>query len=374
MKSRLMGLGLLVVGCAYAAGATPAAACPFCSAMSETLSEQIGNMDAAIIARLLEAPPLDTGARTVPPAKSAAKGKFKLVHAVKGEPLLGGSTVVETLYFGDAQKNLGQSFLLLGIDPPKLMWSAPMLLSERACDYVRQLPSLPKEGPERLAFFQRYLEDSDETLARDAYEEFARAPYDVVKGLRDQMNRPQLVAWIRDSAVPVSRRRLYLTMLGVCGSQEDLPLLETLLRSTDRSVRSGLDALIACYLTLAGPQGMPLIEDLFLKDANAEYSDTYAAIMALRFHGTESEAIPRPDLLAGLRCVLDRPQLADLVIPDLARWEDWSVMPQLVQLFKTADAKSTLGASARRQLLACLPADPRPRSTWLNWRKSTPRR
>ena len=39
--------------------------------------------------------------------------------------------------------------------------------------------------------------------------------------------------------------------------------------------------------------------------------------------------------------MLDRPELADLVIPDLARWEDWSVMEQLVKLFKTADEKTS---------------------------------
>jgi hypothetical protein len=39
--------------------------------------------------------------------------------------------------------------------------------------------------------------------------------------------------------------------------------------------------------------------------------------------------------------MLDRPQLADLVIPDLARWEDWEAMPRLVELFKTADEKSS---------------------------------
>jgi hypothetical protein len=32
--------------------------------------------------------------------------------------------------------------------------------------------------------------------------------------------------------------------------------------------------------------------------------------------------------------------LADLVIPDLARWEDWSVMDRLVELFKTSDDES----------------------------------
>jgi len=38
--------------------------------------------------------------------------------------------------------------------------------------------------------------------------------------------------------------------------------------------------------------------------------------------------------------MLERPQLADLVIPDLARWEDWSVMDRLVELFKNADEES----------------------------------
>jgi hypothetical protein len=39
--------------------------------------------------------------------------------------------------------------------------------------------------------------------------------------------------------------------------------------------------------------------------------------------------------------MLDRPQLADLVIPDLARWQDWSAMDRLVQLFKEADEQSS---------------------------------
>jgi hypothetical protein len=39
--------------------------------------------------------------------------------------------------------------------------------------------------------------------------------------------------------------------------------------------------------------------------------------------------------------MLDRPELADLVIPDLARWQDWSAMDRLVKLFKDADQNSS---------------------------------
>jgi hypothetical protein len=117
-------------------------------------------------------------------------------------------------------------------------------------------------------------------------------------------------------------------------------MLEQLLRTEDRKVRAGLDATLGCYLLLAGVDGMTLVEDLFLNNAQAEYADTYAAIMALRFLGTETDAVPRERLLQGLHCLLDRPELADLIIPDLVRWEDWSQVERLVKLFKEADKKS----------------------------------
>jgi hypothetical protein len=147
-------------------------------------------------------------------------------------------------------------------------------------------------------------------------------------------------------------------MLSVCGGADDLPMLATMMKSDDRRVKAGLDALIACYLTLKGPEGMPLVEELFLKNKDAEYADTYAAIMALRFHGQETDVIPKERLLEGLRHMLDRPELADLVISDLARWEDWSVMDRLIDLFKNADDASSwvrvpvvtyLQAAARQQ-------------------------
>ena len=36
------------------------------------------------------------------------------------------------------------------------------------------------------------------------------------------VNRPQLIAWIEDGSVGPSSRRLYLTLLGVCGKPEDV--------------------------------------------------------------------------------------------------------------------------------------------------------
>ncbi|MEX0675470.1 MAG: hypothetical protein WD063_00245 [Pirellulales bacterium] len=328
----LAGLAALA---AVAALPTRAAACPFCSAVSLTFSEEIGNSQIAVIARLIQAPPRSDDANSL----EAAKAKFEITKVLKGEEALGKTRQIEAVYFGDSP--VGTTFLMMGIDPPAINWSTPIAISERGVKYVTEAMDLPKEGADRLAYFQDYLEDGDDMLARDAYDEFAKAPYSDVLGLRDRMKHDKLVAWVKSTEIPVSRRRLYITMMGAQGNKDDVALLEEMIKSKDRQTKGALDALVAAYLTLKGPDGMPLVEELFLKNNDAEYTDTYATIMALRFHGTEDKIIPRERLLAGLRMMLDRPQLADLVIPDLARWEDWSVMDKLVELFKTSNEESS---------------------------------
>jgi hypothetical protein len=339
-RNRLRPLVWCLVASAMPIGiAQPARACPFCAAVSLTFSEEIANSKVAVIAKLVQLPPRAQGAAAQNSSLDVAKAKFEVVTILKGEEVLGKSRTLETVYFGDSP--VGATFLIMGIDPPTINWGTPIAISERGVEYVTKAVTLPKEGPDRMAFFQDFFEDKDDMLARDAYDEFAKMPYAGVHALKDRMKHDKLIEWIKSPQTPVSRRRLYLTMLGVCGTEQDLPLLEEMIRSKDRQTKGALDALVAAYLTMKGPDGMTLVEDLFLKNKDAEYTDTYATIMALRFHGTEEKIIPRERLLAGIRTMLDRPQLADLVIPDLARWEDWSVMDRLVDLFKNADDESS---------------------------------
>src|SRR5690606_10510978 len=62
-----------------------------------------------------------------------------------------------------------------------------------------------------------------------------------------------------------------------------------------------------------------------------------STIMALRFHGEESFEIPKERLVQSLRLLLDNDEIADQVIPDLTRWEDWEIMDRLVEKFKASD-------------------------------------
>jgi hypothetical protein len=159
------------------------------------------------------------------------------------------------------------------------------------------------------------------------------------------MDPTQLLGWIENPKVQANRRRLYATMLGACGTKADAERIGAILANQDlgpekAEVRSGLDALIACYVTLKGPDGLDLIDELFLNRRGREipFTETYAAVMALRFLGEESQSVPRNRVLASLRLLLAEPKLADLVIADLARWQDWSVIDRLVELFEKAEA------------------------------------
>lgn len=314
--------------------AQAAVACPFCTAASQTFSEELATMDVAVVAKLVKLPPASSK-----PGDEIQKATFEITQVVKGEGLVKAKEKFETLYFGDG--TIGKSFLVMGISPPQTMWSTPLPLTDRAIKYLSELVKLPKDDAARLIFFQQYLEDADEMLARDAYDEFARAPYAQLRAIKPQLNHDQCVSWIKSPDIPASRRRLYLVILGITGTQKDLPMIEEFMTSSDRKQKSGLDALIACYLTLKGESGLPLVEKLFLGNDKADYADTYAAIMAIRFHGSEGGVIDTKRLVKALHPMLERPELADLVIPDLAKWEDWAVMDKLFDLYKTANDKNS---------------------------------
>lgn len=307
------------------------ASCPFCAAVSQTLRQEIEAMDGAAFGKYVAADPKRPTEEGI--------GRFVVTEVIKGTELLKVGQVVEAPYFGSTGSET--TFLLLGVDPPELMWSSPLPVTERAQDYIRKMLSLPADMTERLKFFMKYFEDADTLLARDAYDEFANASYEEIKKLKPIMNREQLITWIRDTSLSPDRKRLYLTLLGICGDTSNTKLLEEMMRSPDPAQRAGMDAMIGCYLTLQGADGLVLIEDLFLKNKKCEFADVYAAIMALRFHGTDGGVIERTRVVSSMHYVLDRPELADLVIPDLARWEDWTQIDRLVELFKTSDENTS---------------------------------
>ena len=361
--------------CAWLAATSAVEACPFCIATSQTLSEELASAQVAVIARLSQAaPPTESGAAD----PTTGLATFEVVEILRGADKFSDLKELAVVYFGENEAD--KLFLINGIDaglPPTAAgqaadWTTPLPLSQRGVEYVRQLATLPPQGTERLAFFLQYFEDADPLLAQDAYDEFARAPYRDVIELGPQLDRVQLMQWIDNPEIGPTRRRLYLTLFGMCGQAEDSDKLETMLKYDFQQMKPALgalvsvmgfhgsalgasvaaeivqadvrrqqqclDALIAAYLKLKGPAGLPLIEERFLANPDAEYTQVYATIMALRFHGEETDILPRERLLQAMRLALDNSEISDQVIPDLARWEDWSILDRLVTMFNESEA------------------------------------
>jgi hypothetical protein len=313
-------------------------ACPYCDPRRPTLAQTINENDVAAIIELVELPPGTADGDQFAPGlgDTIPKSKFRVLEVLKGAEHIKNLKTIETIYFGESP--VGSQFLITGIDPKAITWSMPISLSKSGRQYISDLLKLPETGPDRLAFFMKYLEDKEELLRQDAYDEFAGSNYDDMKALAPRMPREEILARIKNPEVSGSRRRLYFTMLGVCGKKEDIAFLEGLLKSEDRKQREGLDAIIGCYLAIGGPDGLHLVEELYLKK-NDNFVDTNSALQAVRI-AEESTILKKPDAAAAFRRLLDNPKMADLVIPDLARWQDWTAIDRLVELFLKADPDS----------------------------------
>ena len=326
----LWALSTVIMASLALTGNVFASTCPFCQAINLTFAEQLEAKDVAVVAKLLKLPePVSDLDADLP------KASMEITKVLKGDDHVAVGMKFNVVVVGTYP--VGQEFLVMGVNPPEISWTTPMKASDRVFKYLETIQSLPESGADRLAFFQDYFEDKESVLAFDAYDEFAKAPYEDLIALKPRMPKEKLVTWIKDPELSHNRRRLYLTMLGVCGGAEEAKVLEAFIESGDRRQQAGLDALLASYLTLKGADGLPLIVDTFLTNTETEYVDVLAAVQALRFHGTEVDIVPKKDIVAAVRNVLDRPRMADMVIPDLARWKDWSVMERLVKMFKDAD-------------------------------------
>lgn len=350
-------------------------ACPYCSAEMQTLSEELADADVAVIAKLVKptAEVGDEASTTGPIDPETGAAEFEIVKIIKGPERLAGVETFEAIYFGAVDYD--KQFLVRGIAQSEagsaMDWAIPLAMSPLAVEYVEQLRSLPDSGADRLAFFQDYLEHEDRQLAQDAYDEFARSSYADLKALEPRMDRERVLAMINDPLISPNRRRLFFTMLGVCGGAEDIPMLEAMLKSDarvlvpaaeataavsiaaggplsaalapdfvrrdERKQKAGLDALIGCYLTLKGGDGLDLIDERFLSDPEADQTHVYSALMSLRISAEEGGVVSQDRLLQSARLLLKNPLFADQVIPDLARWEDWSVLEELGQMFREAE-------------------------------------
>lgn len=319
-------------------------ACPFCSAPSLTLAEQLAQADAAVLVQWVsgEQPgrgssdseaATDSAEVSIPTVRrSVGSTSYEIIEVVRGpeDKLKKGELVTISRYRAGRR---GDLFLLLGTEAADLQWSSPLEVTETSFNYMKQAPSPEALPRERLSYFVKFLEFPDSLISNDAYAEFANAPYKDITPIAEKIPTEKVRQWISDPDTAPTRLGLYGLLLGLSGTPADAELMKRKILEPSDEFRLGIEGVMGGYLLLTGHAGLDLIDETKLQNKDIPFSETYAAMQALRFMWTYGGRIEKPRLRQSMRILLARPELADLVIADLARWKDWGMIDHLMEIY-----------------------------------------
>ncbi len=337
MLSRMLFITAVCLGFVATVFAHPASvftaiatslACPFCDAPEPSLAEQLAQADAAVLVKWVSAEPANAEKQT------AGSTTFEVLNIVRqpGENYQPGSKIALDRY---RPGKSGELFLLLGTKIDGIEWGSPLEVTEASFRYITESPGKEVPPARRLPYFLKYLEYPDELISKDAFSEFAASPYSDIEPIADQFSPEKLKTWIARKETNQTRIGFYGMMLGLCGSKKDAEFLKTEIEKPTETYRLGLDGMMAGYVLLLGDEGIGLLEQK-LQQNTAQFSDTYAAMQTLRFMWQYAQnRVSKDRLRQAMRMLVDRPEFADLAIKDLARWEDWDVMPKLMEIYES---------------------------------------
>lgn len=306
-----------------------AEACPLCGPAQMTLTEQLGAADAAVLVQWVGGEK-DTEAK---PGSTV----YQIQQIVKGPKNLAKDQKVTLDRYRTGK--VGDLFMLLGTTNGKeLEWGSPLEVSETSFNYISQAPSPEASPGKRLAYFLKFLEYPDPIIANDAFGEFANAQYKDIGQLAAQLPKEKIRKWIADPETPGTRLGLYGMLIGLCGTPEDAKLLESRILVQTDEFRLGIDGLMGGYLLIMKDKGLDVLDEHKLANKKVPFSETYAAMQAVRFMWTYEPGKIAPERMQkSMRILLDRPEMADLVIADLARWKDWSIQDKLMAKYGEGD-------------------------------------
>jgi hypothetical protein len=318
-RSALAGLLMLAVA------ASPALSCPFCTAPSLTLAEQVSQADAVVLVQWVE------GEKATETTAGKTVYEIKQVTRNHKDSLKAGDRITLPRY---RASQVGDLFLLMGSKGVEIEWGSPLEITETSFAYITQAPAPEVPTSKRLEYYVQFLEYPDQLMANDAYGEFANAPYQDIVAISSKFPREKIRQWIADPETPATRMGLYGLLIGLCGNDEDAALVEKKITEKTEEFRLGIDGLMSGYLMLKGAKGLDLIDETKLANRDVPFSETYSAMQALRFMWKYADGrIEKERLMQSMRTLLDRPELADLVIADLARWNDWSIQDRLMTIY-----------------------------------------
>lgn len=340
--------------------------CPFCSALAPCLREELSQVDHVAIAICTESArqagdlPLHSFR-----IESLAPGAAEAKQIDTSLKLVG--TVVQAYSLKRYKPGERTLMFCIGQDG-ELAWSPVEPMSKPCLEYVQHVFGYSRlESPEWLArhgaasireevlassrdkyrwlnLYWKHLESEDTWVRRDSYNALAKVSTDELRPWTKELGPKAIRERLEQKEVSVSHRRFYWAILGLCGKKEDAKFAWAAIerQMTARKEKPisqdavGLDAAISTYLLLGGEPALEKVEAKLLGGEKRHSSERFAALSALRVHAQEFQAFDKKRICKALSSLLDDADCVDMVIPDLARLEDWSHVEALKTKFLAA--------------------------------------
>ena len=354
----IMLLVLMLAACA----ATPAAACPFCGTVGQSLAQRRDTADVVAVAEAAGTAAVD--------AKGLLTQPFRIDQVLRdaSRAAVAGATVSARV----AGPVVGTAVLFGTVMPPapaaaenNRLWAA-VAADETLLGYVTAAPAITLPAAERLRWFAARLEHPDPAIAGDAFTEFGLASFSAVRAAASALDPARLRAWVSEPGIDARRRGLYGLLLGVVAATTDDPAVRrNCIDCLHRSVaapaddfRAGFDGILAGVLVAEGPTGLDFLEQRNLFGPQARSIDQRHLLAAVRFAAESlADAIPRERIVSATAALLKSPAMAAEATIDLARYRAWDAMDDVARLWDTLGTDDPL---VRRAVAGYLNACPLP--------------
>ena len=305
---------------------------------TSTLREDYDRGQAVILGRWISA---EAGTK---PSRGTTIYEIVEVTRSPSEAHVRGARIVFDLYHAGKPGSLALLMGTTATSDGKLQMYRPVDVTEVSYRYIQNAPAVGASLATRFSYYAKFLEHAEAQIANDAFRELGNFAFRELIPLAEQFPRERLRRWILDPKVPGGRLGLYGQMLGLCGQEEDaVEIQKNFVLAAPHEYRYGIDGVLFGYLLLTGERGLALLEENRIKRHDIILGEAYAAVQAIRFYSRFGNGkISQDRLIRSMRLVLDRPDMADLAVGDLARSKDWSVQNRLMELYGTPEYDNEL--------------------------------
>lgn len=191
-----------------------------------------------------------------------------------------------------------------------------------------------KEMPTRLAYFFKHFDSPDWAVSGDAFQEFSNADYKDVQAAAAKFDPDQVMRMLKDPGTSIARYGLLGLIFGHCGKGEaHAKALRAFIDDPKVKQATGLDGLLAGYVLLDPKEGMAYVGGM-IQQTKEDFLVRYAALRCLRFFWEYREdVVKKADIVTAIDPLLDQPDIADLAIEDLRKWDRWEKAGKVLGLF-----------------------------------------